>query len=330
MVMEKRYFLNNSNSKWIAIGLKPISNVASIGFYTDIVIGGAKMSAVSLNGADGFATICSILRSMEEFKFAFPATAKCYDEINVTPVNITKKIFSGTMCFQIETPYGSAYLAMASVLEILKYEQLISAALNTTKSHEKEIEKKFNELLNKSGDDFSAAIDAAEKSGNLLAIELLINFNALLKLSIENNARKPPVGTSNNTIPTKRRGTTTNKQNVDLKKNKKTVEKGKNAANKGNSVVPNSASSDVAGASVAEASVAEAPVVPNATNAVAEAPVVPNPPVTVIDEDISVIELPGNDTDDDDLADDEDTLHDHNYGALAGESGQLITTQDYL
>lgn len=74
MLMEKRYFLNNSNTKWVSVGIKPASKMLSTtacGFYVNVSIDGAKMAPMCVGGLEDFMGLCRIVRQFDEFKFAY-------------------------------------------------------------------------------------------------------------------------------------------------------------------------------------------------------------------------------------------------------------------
>lgn len=101
--------------------------------------------------------------------------------------NISKKNFGGNMTFHIEAATGgNAYIAMTSVLELMKNEGLIIAAIKLLNNVVSDAEQKFNNFITKGTADFSALIRDAEKSGDLLLIDMLTNFNELVKICIEN------------------------------------------------------------------------------------------------------------------------------------------------
>lgn len=189
--------MNNSNTKWVTIGIKPSTKIISsdaTGFYAEIAIDGKNMSCVTLDGLDGFSSLCAIIRTHDDFKYAFPATAGNYAEINSIPFMFSKKFINGNVYYEIKTiNNGVVSLAMNSIMEMLKFEQIIIAAFHTMHALVDDVEKKFNDIVNKSKSDYSAVLSAAEKTGDLLTLELLVNFNALLKLCIENGSGTVPV-----------------------------------------------------------------------------------------------------------------------------------------
>lgn len=205
MLLEKRFFLNGSNTKWISIGITPASKILAAeasGFHIDIFMSGAKMAPMSLCGIDGLMTLCQSLRALDEFKYAYPGTAMKYEEIEKeVPMTIGKKYFGGSLCYHFESANGSAFIAMTSVMELLKHESLLNGAAKYLEALVPDIERKFNDFVTKASSDLAAAITDADKSGDLLLIEVVTNFGDLYKFCVEqiirNNelnlaAAKPP------------------------------------------------------------------------------------------------------------------------------------------
>lgn len=157
------------------------------GFTVEVALDGKNMSPMSLGGLDGFLNLCQSLRSFDELKFTYPTSAAKYDEIeSAFPLNINKKQFGGTMCFHIETMNGdTATIAHITCCELLKFENLIVSAIKKISALVCEAEMKFNELVNKASSDFGKILSDTEKSGDLLLIEIITNFNDLLKICID-------------------------------------------------------------------------------------------------------------------------------------------------
>lgn len=214
--MEKRYYLNQSNSKYITIGICPASklfNKDNCGFYVDIGIGGNNMKTMSLGGTDGFLNLCQSLRSFEELKFTYPGSAGDYKTIvHQLPINITKKPWRGSLCFHIETINGDyASIAQNTCADLLKFEKLVIASAKMLQSLVENVELKFHDLVNKAATDFSTVINAVEKStdlNDLLSIEIVTNFNDIFKKCIDEttrfNATNAVAGPSSG-VPKKRR-----------------------------------------------------------------------------------------------------------------------------
>lgn len=142
---------------------------------------------MSLGGVDGFLNLCQSLRSFDELKFTYTTSAGKYDEIETAfPLNINKKQYGGTLCFHIETINGdNAMIAQNTCSELLKFENVIVAAIKKMALLVPDAESKFNELVSKAAADFSKALTDIEKSGDLLLIEIITNFNDLLKMCVD-------------------------------------------------------------------------------------------------------------------------------------------------
>lgn len=193
-MMEKRYYLNPSNSKHIKIGIKPATSLFNkefTGFFVDVVMDGKTMKPVSLGGLDGFLNLCQSLRGFEELKFVYPGSVGNYEIMN-NPLlmNINKKNIGGSVCFVVDTQNGDNFIiAQNTCQELLKNECIIIAAIQTFSSLSKDVEKKFNNLVNTSTNDFTATLADVRKTGDLLNIEILINFNELFKVCVDETTR---------------------------------------------------------------------------------------------------------------------------------------------
>lgn len=177
--MEKLYYLNASNTKYVRIGIKPATRLFNNdfqGFFVEATIDGKNMRPMALNGLDGFLNLCRTLRQFDELKFTYPCSADKYDDVdNALPLNISKKPFNGCLCFCIETiTGGTCMIAQNSCAELLKNENLIAAAIRKFELMTADVEKKFNEIVLKSSD-FAEMVQEAVKSGDLLSIETLMN-----------------------------------------------------------------------------------------------------------------------------------------------------------
>lgn len=95
---EKRFYLSNSNSKWLSLGITPATKIldeTADGFKTEIFLCGEKGS-ISLGGIDGAATLFKAFRSMPQFapmytsqKYEFGA---CAENIFVSKVNFGNEV----------------------------------------------------------------------------------------------------------------------------------------------------------------------------------------------------------------------------------------------
>lgn len=64
--MEKRYFLNKSNSKWIPVGVKPATKILvsdSVGFFVEILIDGKNTIPFVVGGKQHRGYILTISRA---------------------------------------------------------------------------------------------------------------------------------------------------------------------------------------------------------------------------------------------------------------------------
>lgn len=212
--MAKMYYLNNSNTKFLKVGIKPASkmlNKECNGFSVEVAIDGKNMAPMSLGGLDGFLNLCQSLRSFDELKFAYPTSAAKYDEMESQfPLNISKRQFGGAMCFNIETINGeTAMMAQNTCSELLKFENLIVSAIKKISAIVPEAEAKFNDLVNKASTDFAKILTDTEKSGDLLLIEIITNFNDVLRMCIDE--KKKFSDASGDKAPKRKRNATAKK-----------------------------------------------------------------------------------------------------------------------
>lgn len=65
LMMERRFYLNKSNSKWVTVGLKPAFNAfdGREKFTAELIIGGNDSVNFPVYGLSGFRTILHILCS---------------------------------------------------------------------------------------------------------------------------------------------------------------------------------------------------------------------------------------------------------------------------
>lgn len=220
--MEKNFYLNISNSKYLTIGIKPASklfNTESTGFYVDVCIGG-NMKPMSLGGLDGFMNLCQALRSFEELKFTYPMSAGNYDEMEAAmPLNISKRPYQGMMCFCIENELDQrASMAQNTCSELLKFENLIISNIKFLQTLATQMEAKFNTLVKKCASDYPATIKEVENSKDTFSSDVLTNFNELLRACMDQFVRFESASTSG-TTPSKRKRNAAN-----AVKAKKTVE----------------------------------------------------------------------------------------------------------
>lgn len=198
-MMERRFYLNASNTKWISIGVKPATKMLAPdapGFYAEIIMNGQKMSPVCLGGIDGFLTLCQVTRNSNSFKYTYPGTGSDYTQIKHRPqIGITESNFNGRICYAYDTKDGRFYVAIESIMEMLKFERLIIACMKSMQSYAKHAEKTFNELVNRSTD-LSTTLAEVEKSSDFLILEIVTSFNELFTMCVESKIQKnaaPPV-----------------------------------------------------------------------------------------------------------------------------------------
>lgn len=188
--MEKFFYLNASNCKFITIGIRPASKLFNkdlCGFYVDVVIGGGKMKPMSLGGLDGFLNLCQSLRTLDDFRFIFPQSAGNYKEIlSPFPLNISRRPWMATVCYDIETANGeNNSIAFVSCMELLKFENLIIAGIKKLKGIIDEIELKFDNFVRKCAKDLTATIKETEKSMDTFGVDVLMNFSEFLNACID-------------------------------------------------------------------------------------------------------------------------------------------------
>lgn len=102
VLCERKFYLSNSNSKWLSIGVKPSTKIldeSATGFQTEILLGGEK-GTVSLGGIEGAATLFKTFRGMQQFapmytaqKFDFPED--CATNIIITKANFGNEVIIG-------------------------------------------------------------------------------------------------------------------------------------------------------------------------------------------------------------------------------------------
>lgn len=196
LLLEKRYYLNDSNCKFISVGIIPasrlLSNEAS-GFYVDVRIASSGYSTPFILGSlDGFLTCFQIIRTFDEFKTHSPNSVGNYDEIDTeVPLNIfKKKLQGGSFLYIIANGYNqSITLGSVTVQDILKYESLIAGAIRKLSSMTPAIERQFNDLVVRSTEDMDAVMTEAARSGDFTAVEILSYFNDVYKACVDQKAK---------------------------------------------------------------------------------------------------------------------------------------------
>lgn len=70
ILSEKRIYCNNSNSKYLSIGIVPASKILNenaCGFYVEAYIGGEKTSPLPLGSIAGLASLFSTIKQIPQF-----------------------------------------------------------------------------------------------------------------------------------------------------------------------------------------------------------------------------------------------------------------------
>lgn len=194
MLVERRFFLTSSGNKWLSLGVIPHTQILSPdapGFHLEAAIGCGDMQPLFLGGINGLLNLCRILRSYDDFKYMFAGTAASYDEIDANdeqlqPLNIERIEKGASILYDIQNSFGDRVcIASTTVTGLLKIENLVVGCGKKMASNINEVERKFNELDNKSPADMAAALQKIEKSGDTVAIEIITNFNELLNFCID-------------------------------------------------------------------------------------------------------------------------------------------------
>lgn len=96
---EKRFYLSNSNSKWLSLGVTPSTKIldeSATGFKTEVYLCGEK-GTISLGGIEGVAALYKIFRDMPHFapfyttqKFEYGGPVA--DNIIVTKANFGSEV----------------------------------------------------------------------------------------------------------------------------------------------------------------------------------------------------------------------------------------------
>lgn len=100
VIGEKRFFLNNSNTKYIQIGIVPATkflNPEAPGFYMEAYLCGDKSAPLPLGGAKGLATLFNTIRDIPEFSRIPRCTS--YDLQPGENILITTTTFSRDVSF---------------------------------------------------------------------------------------------------------------------------------------------------------------------------------------------------------------------------------------
>lgn len=75
MLMERRYYLNNSNSKYISMGIVPATKMLDSdarGFHFEAVLAGEKSFPLPLGGLEGMSSLFRAIREIPAFSRVLP------------------------------------------------------------------------------------------------------------------------------------------------------------------------------------------------------------------------------------------------------------------
>lgn len=97
MMNETRFFANNSNAKWLSIGMVPatkILNDDARGFYFESYLCGDKNSPVPLGGITGLASLFMTIRQLPGFKQfpVVPTDVEASDNITIEQSNFSEEV----------------------------------------------------------------------------------------------------------------------------------------------------------------------------------------------------------------------------------------------
>lgn len=108
------------------------------------------------------------------------------NEEHVIPINIIKYPYKGNICFNIETVNGdTAFIALTTPMEVLRIESLVVAGVKNLEGMIPTMTTKFEKFIKSASVDMAAAIEDSKKSGDLVNIEILTNFNELFLTIID-------------------------------------------------------------------------------------------------------------------------------------------------
>lgn len=85
---EKKFYLSNSNSKWLSLGITPTTKIldeTAEGFQTEVFLCGEKGN-ISLGGVDGAAALFKAFRAMPQFAPMY--TNQIFDFMGIVAENI--------------------------------------------------------------------------------------------------------------------------------------------------------------------------------------------------------------------------------------------------
>lgn len=163
------------------------------------------MSRFVLGGLDGLLNLCCIMRSIEEFKYAYPRNTTNYEDIVIdNPLNVKKVQIGGSWYYRIENSINeNVTIGMKSIMALLKIENHLVAATKAMCMMASDVENKFMNVIKKCDIDYSATISEIEKSGDLILLEILINFDDLFTMCTDAIARNTTSTSVSKPPPTK-------------------------------------------------------------------------------------------------------------------------------
>lgn len=93
LLTERRIYINNSNSKWISIGLVPATKLhdeTNQGFYTEACLCGDKSPAVPVGGFGGLGALFETIRKLPDFAQVKPVGNgfESTDNIQISTTNM--------------------------------------------------------------------------------------------------------------------------------------------------------------------------------------------------------------------------------------------------
>lgn len=100
VVAEQRFFCNNSNSKWLTMGVIPATKLLgddAPGFYFETFLGGDKNVSLPLGGISGLNALFSVIREIPKFsmlpKFVTSnLNDEISDKITISTVNFAEDV----------------------------------------------------------------------------------------------------------------------------------------------------------------------------------------------------------------------------------------------
>lgn len=87
LLCEQRFFLNNSNSKWLTMGIIPSTKILdkeAPGFHFEAILCGENKPSLPLGGIEGLASLFATIRQLPEFGNVLPSTHGISPSDNIT------------------------------------------------------------------------------------------------------------------------------------------------------------------------------------------------------------------------------------------------------